>query len=61
MTIEQEVLKYIDMHPRCTRMDIQSGLGFSLGEVNGCLAVLGDKVSVVSNFEFPNRFVTKVD
>jgi len=57
MSIEDDVLEYIDLHPRCNRMQIQEGLGISLGEVNGCIFSLGDKIKVVNKFELPARFV----
>lgn len=57
MTIEEDVLNYISTHPNCTRIDIQYGLGLSLGEVNGCISFLGKKVQVVDKFELPARFV----
>jgi len=57
MTIEEDVFEYIDMHPRCNRMEIQGGLGLTLGEVNGCIFALGNRVRLVDRFELPSRFV----
>lgn len=57
MNIEEKVFSYILEHENCTRVGIQRGLGMSLGEVNGCILVLGNRVSVVDKFELPTRFV----
>ena len=55
--MEARVLRYITQHPRCTRLDIQRGLGLSMTMINQAINVLTISGNIETNaFDLPNKF-----